>query len=191
MSVQAPIEPPSLRLFFALWPDEEVRETLGKLLRSLRRTVRGRWVEPDKLHLTLAFLGAVPPGRLPELAAMVECLDPPRFDLVLDRLECWRHNRVLCLGASQMPPLMLELVRVLNSNLRDAGFPIEQRPFRAHLTLARKADAAWSTMPLKRPVTWPVECVTLVESRLSSAGPAYVVLAEKRLRTMPEMVAMK
>jgi 2'-5' RNA ligase len=191
MSVQAPIEPPPLCLFFALWPDEEVRVTLGKLLRSLRRTVRGRWVEPDKFHLTLAFLGAVPPGRLPELAAMVECLDPPRFELVLDRLECWRHNRVLCLGASQMPPPMLELVRVLNSNLREAGFPIEQRPFRAHLTLARKADAAWAVMPLKRPVIWPVECVALVESRLSGAGPGYVVLAEKRLQAMPEMPAMK
>jgi len=191
MSVPAPPEPPPLRLFFALWPDAGVRETLGKLLRSLRRTVGGRWVEADKLHLTLAFLGAVPPGRLPELAAMVQCLDPPRFDLVLDRLECWRHNRVLCLGASVTPPLLLELVRVLNSKLSQAGFPVEQRPFRAHLTLARKAEADWSAMPLKAPVIWPVECVTLVESRPSSAGSVYLVHAEKRLRAMPEMAAMK
>ncbi|MEW6039810.1 MAG: RNA 2',3'-cyclic phosphodiesterase [Pseudomonadota bacterium] len=191
MSAQAPPEPPPLRLFFALWPDEEVHEALVRLIRPVRRTVKGRWVEPDKFHLTLAFLGAVPPGRLPELAAMTEGLDLPRFELALDRLEYWRHNRVLCLGASAVPPLLLELVRVLNSKLSQAGFPVERRPFRAHLTLARKAEADWSAMPLKRPVTWPVECVTLVESRPSNAGSAYVVRAEKRLRAMPEMAAVK
>ncbi|AAU90486.1 putative 2'-5' RNA ligase [Methylococcus capsulatus str. Bath] len=184
-------EPPPLRLFFALWPDAGVRETLGRLVRSLRRTVKGRWVEPDKLHLTLAFLGAVPAERLPELTAMTGDLDLPPFELALDRLEYWQRNRVLCLGASATPPLLIELVGILNSKLGRAGFPVERRPFRPHLTLARKAEAAWSAMPLKTSVTWPVDRVTLVESRLSRAGPLYLVRAEKQWRAMPEMAAMK
>lgn len=190
MSAQAPLEPP-LRLFFALWPDACVRESLGKLVRPVHRTVKGRWVDPDKLHLTLAFLGAVPAERLPALTVMMGELDLPRFELALDRLEYWQRNRVLCLGASATPPLLLELVGILNSKLSQAGFPIERRPFRPHLTLARKAEAAWSVMLLKRPVTWVVDRLTLVESRLSSAGPVYLVHAERRLRTMPEMAAMK
>ena len=185
MSAQAPPEPPPLRLFFALWPDAGVRDALGQLIGPVRRTVKGRWVEPDKLHLTLAFLGAAPPGCLPELAAMTEGLDLPRFELALDRLEYWRHKRVLCLGTSAVPPLLLELVRVLNSKLSQAGFPVERRPFRAHLTLARNAEADWSAaMPLKTPLTWLVDRLALVESRLSAAGPAYVVRAEKPLRAV-------
>ncbi|MGK0683750.1 2'-5' RNA ligase family protein, partial [Methylococcus sp. S1M] len=80
-------EPPPKRLFFALRPDAGVRETLGRLVRSLRRSVKGRWGEPDKLHLTLAFMGAVPAERLPELTAMTEDLDLTPFELALDRLE--------------------------------------------------------------------------------------------------------
>lgn len=59
------------------------------------------------------------------------------------------------------------------------------------MTLARKAAADWSAMALKTPVRWPVGDVVLVESRISNAGSAYGLHAEKRFRTMPEMTAME
>lgn len=184
-----PVEPP--RLFFALWPGEAVREELRKIVGGLRRTLSGRWVESDKLHLTLAFLGPVPASRLPELEAIIQGLDPQAFELVLDRLEYWRHNRILCLGATQAPPGLLDLVRSLTDCLGQAGFEPARRPFMAHMTLARKAAADWSAMALKTPVRWPVGGVVLVESRISNAGSAYGLHAEKRFRTMPEMTAME
>jgi 2'-5' RNA ligase len=59
----AGIEGKSARLFFALWPDDAVRARLTGVVDSLRRTVSGKWVKPDNLHITLAFLGDIESER--------------------------------------------------------------------------------------------------------------------------------
>src|SRR5579883_616458 len=59
---------PTRRLFFALWPDEAMREAMVQAIREPVRASGGRPVHAGNLHVTLAFLGAVPERRLTELA---------------------------------------------------------------------------------------------------------------------------
>ncbi|WP_287719822.1 2'-5' RNA ligase family protein [Nitrosomonas sp.] len=49
----------SVRLFFALWPQEEARKQLARLARRIADQCAGRCVRPENLHLTLAFIGEV------------------------------------------------------------------------------------------------------------------------------------
>lgn len=180
------------RLFFALWPDEATRDAIVRAVLPLQGRIQGRWVARQNLHITLIFLGAVPSEKVAELELLLGRLGDPRGELILDRLEFWRRSRVLCLGASAPPSELLDLVVRLRDELTRAGYRLEQRPFRAHATLARKVVLEWSTKPLPTPVVWSWDGVVLVESKLTPQGPVYDVRGGCRAASScPKRVLMK
>ncbi len=124
----------------------------------------------DTLHLTLAFLGDLSSDRVAEARRVADAIVAPQFDLVLDRLGYWRHNRILWAGGvlpRGFPPVTPPLTFVaatLSERLRAAGFALDARPFVAHMTLLR--DAHCDDVPvLPQPVRWPVREFVLAESR--------------------------
>lgn len=163
------------RIFLALWPDETVRSRLAAVLDSLKTTVAGKWVKRDNLHMTLAFLGDVDEERLPEIGRIAAGTAGSGLTLVLDRAEFWPRNGIVCLAASQTPPVLKDLAEGLAHRLGEAGFAIETRPYRAHLTLARKGRSDRTLIALPEPVVWRVDSFSLVESRLSPEGSAYIL----------------
>lgn len=163
------------RLFFALWPDEALREALIQFAWPWRKSVKAHWVPPELYHITLAFLGEVPvaqTGRLMELAAP---LPLPPCELVLQSIEYWPNPRVLCLAAAETPEPLERLVEAINGVAAQLGLPAERRPYRPHLTVARHARNG-PTAETLAPLTWPVRDYCLVESRLTPTGPVYTVL---------------
>jgi len=96
----------------------------------------------------------------------------------LDRLEGWRGAGVLCLTPTSTPAGLVELSQGLNQRLREAGFTVEERPLRAHLTLARGLEnppAASDDSP-PAAIDWPVEACSLVASRRADTGARYAIL---------------
>jgi 2'-5' RNA ligase len=162
------------RLFLALWPDSAVRVALLEARAWVGPAMAGQWMKPDNLHLTLAFLGEVGPERWPEIDRVAEVVAAgPGFSLVFDRAEFWRRNGIVCLAASQTPGPLQDLAEGLARGLGAAGFPMESRPYRAHLTLARKGRSERDALVLPQPVAWRADAFCLVESRLSPSGAAY------------------
>ena len=169
------------RLFFALWPDEPVRQRLDDLARRVVAG-NGRRVPAAKLHLTLVFLGHVTaPVRQCAEAAAAE-VAAPAFVLTLDRVGQWRRRGIIWAGPQQAPAALLELVRALTDVLIPCGFEPEQRPFAAHLTLARRSRRAVRAAAVD-PVHWPVSEFALVRSETGAGGSAYRVLGRWPLRS--------
>jgi 2'-5' RNA ligase len=97
-----------------------------------------RLTAPSKLHLTLPFIGAVSLPRVPDL--LQACALPfTAFDLQLDQVEHWPHGLIV-LTPSQTPGALVDLHQRLAERVEGLGFPLEQRPYRPHLTLARHAE---------------------------------------------------
>ena len=103
----------------------------------------------ETLHLTLAFLGAVSRERLAEVKRVADGIRVDAFELNLDRLGYWKHNRILWAGG--VSPRLTLLADALAGGLCAADFRLEARPFVAHLTLLREARCA-ETPSLNEPV---------------------------------------
>lgn len=161
------------RLFFALWPDDAMREALTPLLK-LKQECGGRDHPPANLHITLNFLGAVDAETRDCLELAAANIVTPPFDLTLDRFGYWPRPRVMWLGSSEIPQPLADLVMALNRVVEQCGLQPERRPYHPHLTLLRKARQA----PLGSPpeLHWQAHDFVLAESVSTPAGVAYRVL---------------
>lgn len=155
------------RLFFALWPDDATRQALFHWqTHNLPASVN--WQHRADLHLTLHFLGAVQAARLDELRALGARTTGPGFTLVIDEIGHWPQPQVLWAGASSVAAELSAVHARLGEGLRALGFVTETRPFRPHVTLARKVAQPPACGPLL-PLTWLVRELALVESRPGGA----------------------
>jgi 2'-5' RNA ligase len=126
----------------------------------------------DSLHLTLVFVGNVAETRLTELASLAGSFRGSAFTLTLDLTDCWAHNRIGCLTASQTPQPLLVLVRFLERGVIHLGLPLEQRPFHPHVTLVRNANCK-NGNPALEPIRWVARDFVLVRSTLRANGARY------------------
>lgn len=168
------------RLFFALWPDGVVREALAELLKG-ESPRTGRRVPAPNLHLTLAFVGNVTADQRACLEAAATTVAAAPFTLTLDRLGFWPRPRIVWAGATETPEALRALVARLNAALVPCGYRPEQRPYQAHVTLTRKAQAPVGCRDIP-PIVWPAAEFCLVESVSEEHGSVYRVLARWPLR---------
>jgi 2'-5' RNA ligase len=146
-----------------------------------------RWSDPDRWHLTLLFLGAVPEEYVTPLvtAAAPAVAAAPAMALRLaggGRFGSSRRPQVAWAGlAGDVGPLV-ELAGRLADVARGLRLPVEDRPFRPHLTLGRwrprqPADGTLTDrLAGYRGPEWPVSEVRLWESHLGPK-PTYDVVA--------------
>jgi RNA 2',3'-cyclic 3'-phosphodiesterase len=166
--------PDSQRLFFALWPDASLQEIIDSRAHKLIGK-RAKRVPVHNLHITLAFLGSVPRGRRDCYEQAAAGIQSQTFTLSLQRIGHWPKPRILWLGPSQPPELLLTLVQSLNAALSLCGYTPETRPYQAHMTLARKVDRPLPVREIE-PIDWVVDNFALVESVTAAEGACYQVL---------------
>ena len=132
-----------MRLFFGLSLPDDIRAVTRAYAESLSQSMPGRYALPENHHITLAFLGDVPPERLPDAhAALAPCI--AAFPAPLLTLSAPGHfgkaqNGILILRVCSVPalePLHEQLVWALSA----AGLPADPGPFSPHITLARHAQ---------------------------------------------------
>lgn len=164
------------RLFFALWPDAATREALHRATRTIVRHCGGRPVPVANLHLTLQFLGNVSDERLAAVTAAGRAVACPHLVMTLDRTGWFEAAQVLWLGCSEAPEALVRLAGELGQQLvAVAGLTPDPRPFRPHVTLARKVRNP-PGLRAPRPVTWTVDGFALLESVTAPDGARYGVL---------------
>ena len=172
-----PVHPPTLRVFFALWPEPDVAARLDKLGAEAHAACGGRRTRRDTLHMTLAFIGDIDAARVPGLIAAADAVAVEPFSVCIDRIGSWRHNRIAWAGVGSVPPALTALASGLNGALQAAGFPVERRNFAPHVTLLRRVRDTFAEREVM-PVEWPVERFVLVESQRLAQGAHYRVLAQ-------------
>lgn len=173
---------PTQRVFFALWPRAAERCALTAASAAAVAASGGRPVPPQNLHVTLLFLGAVSAARGAELAALVHATaaawpadaGPPVLRFA--RLAYWRESQVLCALARRGDDAGARaLAQTLGTAAAAAGFSPDLKPFRVHVTVARKVARAPGATRFV-PVTWECATLALIASRSAPGGSVYSVL---------------
>jgi 2'-5' RNA ligase len=174
------------RLFFALWPDDLQR---AALMHATAKTVRhcgGRPVLEPNLHVTLAFLGSVAEPRLDELSTIgrrtAAVLPRSGVPIVVSlvSLEHWAKPQILAAvvgpaAAASEAVGAAGLARPLVHETAKSGFSPDLKPFRAHVTVARKVARAPRSCAMPE-VSWSFDAFALIESRTLPEGPVYSVV---------------
>jgi 2'-5' RNA ligase len=181
-----------MRLFVAIELDLRLRRELASAVERLG--VPRQWlkvVAPEKLHLTLRFVGEVDEESAAQVveATRAAAAAAAPFAVGVRGLGGFpRDDRasVLWAGVDDSAPLR-ELAARVESELVARGFAPEPRGFAAHVTLARsKGRPVRPRAPLDREAPrfgeQAVGEVVVMESRASPAGSAYVPFATVALR---------
>lgn len=172
-----------LRLFYAIWPPDAVRQRLWRSLAPLRETLPSvRWIPPERLHITLRFMGDVPPQHLPRLVRAADTLEGVApFEVGLSGTGTFPKRgpaRVYWVGVRGRPlPVLRES---LDRALVGEGVPREDRTFKPHLTVGRasRVRSGRSGARVGEAVALPdlafaVAAIHLVRSDLLPGGPRY------------------
>ena len=165
------------RIFFGLWPDRELRETMAQQQQLLELQSKvSRYVPAHNLHLTLHFIGNVPEDRVICMQEQATAVSAKPFEITLDNLGFFKKPRVSWFGCSMIPEELRLLHRRLGEKLANCGFQAEQRRYNPHVTIARKQlrGPTESTVP---PMTWAVSEFVLIESVAVDGGVRYEVLS--------------
>jgi 2'-5' RNA ligase len=187
-------------LFLAVDIDRATREQIGRISAGLRKTLerytRASWVHPDRMHLTLQFFGSADAALEKRMRdALARPVAEPAFNVLFDGLGLFPERgspRVLWLGVGDGVAALGRLREAFVVRDSRRGFARHaEESFSPHLTLARLRDRVpraeiAETVDI-RASAGPsrIDRVTLYESRLSSAGPTYLPLAEALLTCPP------
>ena len=162
-------QPHSRRLFFALWPDAAEQRALAQAFGSVVAQAGGRVVPAEQLHLTLEFLGPVPPAALAALEALGTGIALPDGAVLLDRIDWYRRAQVLVAEPTRPAPGLHAAQAALRKALSAQGFRVDARPFRPHVTLAREVLAPPPPAPAAG-AAWRIAELALVESMTAPGG---------------------
>lgn len=166
-----------MRAFIALeLPDAFWSET-ADLARLLGEHIDGRFMKRESYHLTLAFLGDVDDAekRLAMDAIDAACAGMGAIPLASDGLGKFGRARdaTLWLGI-KASPLLSDLVERLRAELDARSVKYDAKPFKAHITLARRARIPRGALPeLPFPLDDVATNITLFKSELSHEGATY------------------
>ncbi|WP_273150410.1 RNA 2',3'-cyclic phosphodiesterase [Methylophaga thiooxydans] len=160
------------RLFFALWPDDNSRQQIAQINQQITFPDIRKLI-PDNLHITLVFLGNVDDAIATAVQQRAGDIIAPPISLQFDELDYWVKPKVVCLTCQRQPKAVYQLVNALTAMLTEYPVRVEQRPYRAHITLARKAKQRPELN--FSPVVINADSFALVESISTEKGVRYQV----------------
>jgi RNA 2',3'-cyclic 3'-phosphodiesterase len=172
-----------MRLFVGLAVSDAIKDVLERLTLRLRAKDDGlRWSTPDQWHVTLVFLGEVDDESRNRLVKELANVRQTRLTLRIEGLGVFQRAGILHaeVGVTQE---LLRLYEAAAAAVKRAALDVEERPYRAHITLARSRnrDGRRTMERLQRAAQqqrlserWDVTEFLLYESQLSPSGSRYV-----------------
>lgn len=186
------------RIFVAVDISREARRKVSDYIEELKTefaTVRVGWEKPEKLHLTLKFLGDTNKNQLKTISEIVgEIADQiPPFGLQIAETGGFpsaEKARILWIDAKDETGSLARINEILETKCAKIGFAKEKRNFKPHLTIARLREPEKSRRLIERhlekefePVGFEVGEILIYESRLQPAGSIYEKTTSSKLKS--------
>lgn len=171
---------------------QEALSTLEKELQEARAPIT--WVKPERIHLTLKFLGDVAPERISEIQNRLDEVARNASPFRLEPVGCGafptiRQMRVIWVGLEGDATVLNDLQQAVEAAMVQLGFKREERPFKPHLTLGRVKGRQHLRLLQElllerqrfRAEAFDVTELVLYKSELRPEGARYTPLFRRRL----------
>ncbi len=179
-----------MRAFVGFFTTKSLYENVDKFREESKGFIKGKWVEPQNLHITLQFLGDITReqsvGVLKNLQTIADKYSP--FKVAYKSLGVFpdrKRPRILWMGVSKGENVLKKLAKEVSNLNRKAGIRADSKPFHPHVTVCRIKDVdrkKFSGFLNKYRNTHfgdeEVKSIALIASSLSSIGPIYTVVEE-------------
>src|SRR5260370_21973064 len=178
-----------MRLFTGIDLSDNVRDKLERLLMHLRPTAHVKWSAVYNLHVSIKLIGEWPEQKLPQLEDALRGI-PKRSAIPIEICGLgWfpnPHQPRVFWAAVKAGGALEQLVRETETALEPLGIAKEERPYSAHLTLARIKQPA-PLQALQQAVaalesvefgSFTAACFHLYRTQPGSAGSIYTKLSE-------------
>lgn len=165
----------SVRLFFAIRPSHEIQKELGTVAKKLAIKSGGRNIKSENIHLTLLFLGETDINKIDTICAAVKNIQINAFNMTIQKTLFWKTKQIISAQAENYPQELFSLVDAIRNALNTTGLMFDERTYKPHITLVRKAA---NPIPesLNKPIEWRVKQWLLLQSKQTDQGIKYVAL---------------
>jgi 2'-5' RNA ligase len=184
-----------IRSFLAIELPKSILKKIDEVQGDLRSTHADvRWVNPEKIHLTIKFFGSVEESRIDSIFKSIEepIRDTSPFSIKVRGIGAFpnlRNPRVIWMGLADGREVLISLQKQIEAQLEKIGFEPEDRPFHPHLTLgrmksSRRKEELAGKMERHKEEEFgdlKVERVVLFKSDLRPSGPIYTPLGDVKL----------
>ena len=187
------------RIFVVVDISQEARRKVSDYIEELKTefaTDRVGWEKPEKLHLTLKFLGDTNKNQLKTIFQIVGEIAEriPPFSLRIAETGVFPQNalksRILWIDVKDEAGSLVRMNELLEKECAKVGFARENRNYKPHLTIGRLREPEKSLRLIKRhlqkefePVGFEVGEILIYESRLQPAGSIYEKATSSKLKT--------
>lgn len=184
-----------IRTFIAVELSPEVCGRAARLQQSLAESGASvRWVQKDKIHLTVKFLGEIEDVQVPAVCDTVRqvarATEP--FELEIAGVGAFPNRdrpRTLWIGIASGAEPLTAMHRLLEESLAELGFRPEERRFAPHVTIGRlrkSHDSHRLAAALAEKTNWKggavaVDEMVVMASELTPEGPQYTVMGRGSL----------
>ncbi len=183
-----------MRAFVGFFTTKRIYESVERLQEETRSFIRGKWIEPQNLHITFQFLGEISQDQavsvLKNLQQIAERFSP--FKVQYKSLGVFpdkKRPRILWIGVSKGSGTLKSIASEVTQLNRRVGINPDTKPFHPHVTICRIKEADRkklnSLMRRYRESVFGedlVDRLALISSSLTSVGPVYTVVEEFPLR---------
>lgn len=175
-----------MRLFVAILFTENIKDRICSVMNTLNaNAVQGNFTARENLHLTLAFIGES--TKINEAKRAIDVVHADQFLLDIHGFGKFRRDGgdIFWVGAEETDEL-ISVYKQLYNALSKAGFQLENREYKPHLTLGRRVvlqdcfemNDFKNTIPEMR---MKVEKISLMKSERLNGNLVYTEIYSKSL----------
>lgn len=177
-----------MRLFIAINFDESTKKAIQQISHKVKKhTVQGRFVKEQHLHLTLEFLGDIPPAQLDKIKSAMNQVVAEKFIMILKGIGFFkgRDGHIYWIGIEENRHL-IDLQKQLHEALESQGFKLDNRPYKPHITIGRRVKIKDNSLPEKlltniNEITVDVDKIDLMKSEHINGELVYSIQYSRKL----------
>lgn len=181
-----------VRCFISIELESSIKNNINDFIlqNNLSKIFSGvRWIKPDNLHITLAFLGDISADRISDVKKILTKIAPNHMPFSIDLSDLGffpnlKNPRVLWIGIKEQPNL-LKLKDDIDRRLDAFNISYDKKPFSPHLTIGRIKNPLKiepkAVAELEFKVSFLVTEIYLMKSDLSPTGASYTNLYNVKL----------